>query len=572
MNHMKIQYRNTLETVFQLEKPFFILINDNLEILLCSESLIRHLNTKPDSVYTIQDIFQTNDLNIIISRIKNNEQLGKPLIVSLHKQDNKYRVIINAVLNNEENHYIMTIEEIEPLFSQKNINSNFEGLTDLFNSLFSQVPYGVILFSKTHKIIYINKWFQNFSGFSYSEISTYDDLVKKLNIQQIHNIENQYIKYWNIANQDKLSYDFTVLYTFLQDSIYLIFLIPSDAGKLKTDLTPFNMTYLTIYNLTIRKVNYYINKIRSIMEDSENIKNDNNYILSFFQDIIKDANFLSSLQTSLLSNKYYNFNKKLLSLISLMPESVSENFTIEAKKEMGFITYYSEQLDIFLSIILDDISSIMKEGNCRVIIDMEDDDTNLIIFSVNREIDLHRSLIFTDKDTPIIKYKNSLLELLQGKDMFQKDREGNYNYIIKLFKKRSNLLINTPDPDIKKDAIGVLIADDEESVRETSRTMLEMMGFSTFLANNGDEAIKIFKDNFYDISIIVLDLIMPKLDGHQTYRILKALKPDLKVLLISGYYTESILKNFLKDNNTAYILKPFTIEQLKEKIEELINN
>jgi DNA-binding response OmpR family regulator len=102
--------------------------------------------------------------------------------------------------------------------------------------------------------------------------------------------------------------------------------------------------------------------------------------------------------------------------------------------------------------------------------------------------------------------------------------------------------------------------------------MLEMMGFKVYLAKNGKEAVQEFKSNINSIQLVILDIIMPKLDGQQAFRIIKSLKPEVKVLFASGYYTESILKNMLKGGDALYVVKPFTFEDLLQKVQDLLNH
>ena len=80
----------------------------------------------------------------------------------------------------------------------------------------------------------------------------------------------------------------------------------------------------------------------------------------------------------------------------------------------------------------------------------------------------------------------------------------------------------------------VLLVDDEETVRGIGVEMLKELGFSTLTARDGKEALEIYR-NTPDISLVILDLTMPRMDGEQCFRELKAINPEVKVVISSGY-------------------------------------
>jgi PAS domain S-box-containing protein len=116
-------------------------------------------------------------------------------------------------------------------------------------------------------------------------------------------------------------------------------------------------------------------------------------------------------------------------------------------------------------------------------------------------------------------------------------------------------------------AIGtVLLVDDEETVREIGKQMLEEIGFAVLLARDGVEAVDIFKDNADEISIVLLDLTMPRMDGVETFRELRRMRPDVKVLLCSGYNERDATRRFLDQGISGFIQKPYRIKDLLAEI------
>jgi len=111
----------------------------------------------------------------------------------------------------------------------------------------------------------------------------------------------------------------------------------------------------------------------------------------------------------------------------------------------------------------------------------------------------------------------------------------------------------------------VLLVDDEESVRGTGSEMLRELGFSPITANDGREAIGIFKET-PGIAFVILDLTMPHMDGEQCFRELRQLQPDLKVIMTSGYNEQEVTQKFAGKGLAAFIQKPYKLSMLREVI------
>ncbi len=118
----------------------------------------------------------------------------------------------------------------------------------------------------------------------------------------------------------------------------------------------------------------------------------------------------------------------------------------------------------------------------------------------------------------------------------------------------------------------VLLIDDEEIVIGVGRQMLEKLGFSVLTAKNGKEALEVYKNNQNDIDFVVLDMIMPGMGAADTYDELQSINPAIRVLLSSGYGTDQQTSELLSRGCRGFIQKPFNMQSLSEKIEEIINS
>ncbi|OGU22384.1 MAG: hypothetical protein A2X85_05375 [Geobacteraceae bacterium GWF2_54_21] len=114
----------------------------------------------------------------------------------------------------------------------------------------------------------------------------------------------------------------------------------------------------------------------------------------------------------------------------------------------------------------------------------------------------------------------------------------------------------------------VLLVDDEETVRGIAGEMLRELGFEVVTANDGREALEVFKANPV-ISLVLLDLTMPHMDGEQCFRELRRMKPEVKVIMSSGYNEYEVTQKFAGKGLAGFIQKPYRLSVLRETFENL---
>jgi CheY-like chemotaxis protein len=108
----------------------------------------------------------------------------------------------------------------------------------------------------------------------------------------------------------------------------------------------------------------------------------------------------------------------------------------------------------------------------------------------------------------------------------------------------------------------VLVVDDEEDLRDIMRRMLERRGFATLVAGDVDEALGACRDHGGPIDVLVTDLNLPGTSGADLCRAASALRPDLRVIYISGLPKDIAVSKGLLDEDALLVKKPFTSEAL----------
>ncbi len=116
----------------------------------------------------------------------------------------------------------------------------------------------------------------------------------------------------------------------------------------------------------------------------------------------------------------------------------------------------------------------------------------------------------------------------------------------------------------------ILVVDDEPANMEVTKEILEILSYNVKTACNGGEAIAIYREHREEIELIILDMIMPGMGGGETFDRLKQINPDVRVLLSSGYSLEGQAKDILNRGCLGFIQKPYKIEELAKKIQDIL--
>ena len=116
----------------------------------------------------------------------------------------------------------------------------------------------------------------------------------------------------------------------------------------------------------------------------------------------------------------------------------------------------------------------------------------------------------------------------------------------------------------------VLLVDDEEIVIGVGKQMLEKLQFSVLTAQNGAEALDVYRNNQNKIDLVILDMILPDMGAAEIFDELRSINPTLKVLLSSGYSADQQTSELLNHGFGGFIQKPFNMASLSGKIQEIL--
>ncbi|HVO65657.1 MAG TPA: PAS domain S-box protein, partial [Syntrophales bacterium] len=117
----------------------------------------------------------------------------------------------------------------------------------------------------------------------------------------------------------------------------------------------------------------------------------------------------------------------------------------------------------------------------------------------------------------------------------------------------------------------ILVAEDDEMVQRFISKVLKWAGYSVITAKDGEDAVMKFKKEMDVISLVLTDVVMPKKNGKEILGEIKKLRPEIRVIFISGYSAEFIDKNVINKDSTTFITKPFLKTDLLQKVREVLD-
>jgi len=146
-----------------------------------------------------------------------------------------------------------------------------------------------------------------------------------------------------------------------------------------------------------------------------------------------------------------------------------------------------------------------------------------------------------------------------------------FNIYLPVFEGKAEEEIPLTNEDLRGSGT-VLVIDDEDVIRELAMDLLEPLGYNVLTACDGNEGIGIFRKKKKEVSVVILDMIMPGMNGSEVFQRLMNIDPEVKVLLCSGYSHEGMagIRELLKSGVRGFIQKPFTKKTMAKALKDIL--
>jgi len=123
-----------------------------------------------------------------------------------------------------------------------------------------------------------------------------------------------------------------------------------------------------------------------------------------------------------------------------------------------------------------------------------------------------------------------------------------------------------PTGEVPRGSGSILLIDDESMVRNVAGQILEGLGYRVLLAENARQGLEIFERRHHDIDLVLLDMVMPSMDGAECFRRLREIRPDARVLLTSGFNREEEVAELVREGLLGFVKKPFRRTELARAV------
>ena len=117
----------------------------------------------------------------------------------------------------------------------------------------------------------------------------------------------------------------------------------------------------------------------------------------------------------------------------------------------------------------------------------------------------------------------------------------------------------------------ILLVDDEELNRTLGAEIIESIGYSVSLAGSGQESIDIFNEKHSEIDIVIVDMIMPGINGSDVFHRMKEIDKNCKVIIASGYTYNEKIESLQKQGLAGFINKPYILSELSQLLNDTMN-
>jgi CheY-like chemotaxis protein len=125
--------------------------------------------------------------------------------------------------------------------------------------------------------------------------------------------------------------------------------------------------------------------------------------------------------------------------------------------------------------------------------------------------------------------------------------------------------------EIKGGTETILVVEDEEMLQELVKAMLEMKGYRVVTANDGEEAVEVYRKNQKEIAIVLSDLGLPKLGGFEAFLKMKEINPKIKVVIASGYFDPDQKTEMLKADIKDFVQKPYKPTEILRTLRKVLD-
>jgi CheY-like chemotaxis protein len=128
-----------------------------------------------------------------------------------------------------------------------------------------------------------------------------------------------------------------------------------------------------------------------------------------------------------------------------------------------------------------------------------------------------------------------------------------------------------PEELVQKGTETILVAEDHEGLLEVAKEILESLGYRVLLSKSGEEALEVFQEHHKSINLVLLDVVMPAMNGPTAYQRMLTINPNLRAIFVSGYASEEQSLISVARKGVVHLQKPYGSKVLGQKVRALLD-
>ena len=317
------------------------------------------------------------------------------------------------------------------------------------------------------------------------------------------------------------------------------------------------------------------------------------------------ARLLAFARAAPLSARPVDLNNTIQEVISLLDHTIEKTISVEAVLEPDLATTLIDPIQIYqavLNICINAKDAMLPQGGGKLRIETHNRELSADDGHIDRNARSGRFVVISVSDTGIGMDAETIerifdpffttgdrstgrglglsitYRIVANHDGFisvysEKGQGTCFNIYLPAYEDAAAAGPVTEEEELAVSGEGtILISDDVTEIRELAASILERFGYRTLATEDGKETVELYEQHKDEIAMVVLDLVMPGWSGEKTLEALKRINPGVKVLIASGYSTDSVNEKLLALGIDGFLQKPYTVAELLGDVNRVLHS
>jgi len=622
-----------LSTTINSIKAFVFVMTDTGFFLSVNESMLEHLGLDEQDIFGKS--YNNDSLKELLSFIpyesfsnRDTNEISITAAVSFTNQNIEKKWLHTTLqrINNNIFGEPVIIGTSTDITKIKDFENKLRSSERRFETAINQAPVPIMLFDDVGQVINVNKRWSDLSGYELKDIPTRKDWLEKASILPEIKTEKIFTTLFEgndlihvgessilCADGTPRIWDFNSVHlgTSLNERKLLMTVANDITEKRKLQEQLLHKSKMDVIGQLAGGIAHDFNNVlNGIVSSAQLLQmkqcNLNEKALSYIDLILKASSRASSLSSKLLtfsrnnktSFKSVDLHRLIGEIEEMLFNTIDKNIQIQIELNAGFFVVYGDENELhncLLNLCLNATQAMSSGGNLSIRTENRSFSEEYQLNEFKLEIGKYIWIEIMDSGTGISeKNLSKIFEpffstkaqgegtglglatvygvILDHKGMIEVESEINKGTSFRLMLPLSSEVAEQDDFEIVKQGKGlILFVDDEEINRVVGSDTLDLIGYEVITASGGSEALEIYKQSQKDIDLVIIDFMMPGMNGIETFIQMREFDSDCKIILSSGYSDHEDIKKMRQLGLNGELKKPYRIDELSQLLENVLS-